>query len=151
MVALSRIAWRLGEPKPFENIQRHQGGDALPVWWNLPHIVAAVARADRRNPCAGMARKIHAADQPASFGRKAHDCLGERAVIEILRIRFSDLPERRGMARAAPDIADSWRLPVGSKCCGPALKLRADACAGRLNRAAPALAQYRRDRVALLG
>src|SRR6266540_4970070 len=151
MVALRRVAWKLVEREAFEDIQRDQGGDALSVRWDLPHIVAAVARADRRNPRAGMAREICGAEQPAGFGREAHDRLGDHAVVEVLRFRLGDLPERRGVAWAAPDIADGRCLPIRRERFGPALKLRVGARAGRLRRAAPAVAQYRRDRVALLG
>ena len=149
VVAFGRFTRPAAEVKAFEDVERHQGCDALAVRGHLPHLVATIADADRVDPGVGVSRQVCLRDVAAGLGGEARYAFGDLARVEIGATRGGQPRERPRVAGRTKQFSRTRPASVRGERFEPASKLRADVLA-----AVPAFAQlpavgsYRADGVA---
>src|SRR5262249_39048067 len=90
VVACKCITWGGGKiVEPLENVERDQGGKALAIRWDLPHLVAAIRHANRRDPRSCMACEVIPGYQPTSASGMARNGVGQVAGVDRGAARLS--------------------------------------------------------------
>src|SRR5204863_5560629 len=99
MVALGGLARDRAQLEAFEDVERAQGGDPLPVRRDLPDLVAAVRRADRLDPAAGVLAQAGAGQEAARLRGEGGEPPAQFAAVERLGPALADQAQRVRAAR----------------------------------------------------
>src|SRR5262245_8922007 len=82
MPVIGRARPELLELEAGEDVQHLQDGDALPRRRQLPDVVAAIVRADRVDPGAGVVLEVLEREQAAGFVGISRQLLGDAALVK---------------------------------------------------------------------
>ena len=103
--ALRAPVRRLVHGGAFDDPERLQRGDALPVRRDLPDLVVPIRDGDRLHPLAVKRREIVAVKQTAGGLRVLGNARCDLAFIEVPRPLRCQPPQGRRMPRTAPNLA----------------------------------------------
>ena len=102
-----------------QDVQGHQGGDALAVGRDLADLIAPVIHPDGLHPLRRIGRQILIAEVAAIFPALGIDLPGQGAPVEALPFRLADLPEGVGVIRQADQFPCLRRTALGRKSAKP--------------------------------
>jgi hypothetical protein len=104
----------------FQNVERHQRGEALPVRRQFAQVKAAVIRRNGRRCLALVRGDVGGRDQRAARGERLHHVVGDLAFVESARAFSGDGLQRLRQRRQTNDIAFLRHGAVGQKMPGEA-------------------------------
>jgi len=110
--AVHAVARQIAQVEPLEDVQGDQRREALPVGWELPDVVPAVAGADRVDPGAGVGRQVLTADPAPGGPGEAGDPIGELPGVERVGVRLGDQAQAARQVGAAPEVTHAGRRPT---------------------------------------
>ena len=84
---LGRVRLERADVERLQHVEDLQRGDALAVGRDLPHVVAAIAAADRLDPVGLVVAEVAERKLPAHGLRELDDPLGQLALVETPRRR----------------------------------------------------------------
>ncbi len=143
----------LAEFEALEDVQGHQGDQALAARRNLPDVIATVVQRDRFDPLRLVAGQVLRAQVAAAALGVADDGPGQLAAIEAFALAARQLVQGVGLARLAEHLAGARRPAVDEELVepGPQLGPLRQRRAELVQAALPQAGDHRRDREAIAG
>lgn len=109
----------LAEFEALEDVQGHQGDQALAARRNLPDVIATVVQRDRFDPLRLVAGQVLRAQVAAAALGVADDGPGQLAAIEAFALAARQLVQGVGLARLAEHLAGARRPAVDEELVEP--------------------------------
>ena len=110
-----RIVSERFEVEPLQDVQHLERAEALRIWSELVHGVAAIVGRDRIEPFRGVVGEVARVEQAVALLHVGRNGRGDRALVERVASAACDLFERRREMRVGEDLAGLGRVAVGKE------------------------------------
>ena len=135
--------------KAFQQVERHQNRDAVPVGRQLADIIAAVIDRDRLHPFRIIFAEILCAEIAVGTLRKSDNFFCQRTAVKTFRLGRADLPQGIRHIGVAKHLARAWRPTVDRELAKIRFEFFPLLLAEMMMMPLPAAGYVKRDRVAL--
>ncbi len=115
MQAFRRKRRQRGQVEAFQQVERQQRGDSLPVGGTLVDAVRAKRDAGRRFPRRNVRRQVIERQAAARLLERVHDGFGNRPLVERRFAAFGNRAQRARQPWVAEPLARSGRASVNGQ------------------------------------